>query len=282
MTLPTDPAKREEALHNMKEAAQKRFQEPNQLQKIREMSRIRSQNPEWIRKQTELHQNPAWIRKITESAQKRAKDPLWIRNTTEASRKKAQDPEWIRKHKEGCQKLAQDPGWRLKNKNAAQKRAKDPNYLLKLCEGVVGGFCIQNIIYPDPPRYCEVWAPPLWKRIDEAQNYQSILSGKTKSDNICRDGKCHALSRHHVYWQKKACCEWDEDVNGYYAWIDVGTQRKPGKVKYYINGDPNKFVLLTSSEHQMIKKDKLKWIKIFEDLIETKLGGVCYTPISQL
>jgi hypothetical protein len=151
---------------------------------------------------------------------------------------------------------------------------KHPTYetRMKISEAGVGGFCIQNIIYGDP-KYCEFWCPDLWHRIDKAQNYQSILSGKTKEDNGGR-----ALSRHHVYWQKKACCEWDEDVGGYYAWIETGTKKHPNKVKYYIKGDPNKFVLLTMSEHQMIKMDKIRWIELFEDLIKTKLSGVCYLP----
>ena len=143
----------------------------------------------------------------------------------------------------------------------------------KMVESKLGGFWYGNVRYSDPPKYCELWCPDLWHRIDEAQNYQSILSGKTKFDNGGR-----ALSRHHVYWQPRACCEWDDDVQGYYAKINIGTRRKSNWYRYYIPGDPNKFVLLTTSEHQMIRKNKLKWIKVFEDLIETKLNGVCYLP----
>jgi len=171
------------------------------------------------------------------------------------------------------QKLAQDPIWRDTQRKAMQILHKNPEYQLNLQEAAVGGFCIQNITYHDPPRYCEFWCSDLWHRIDAAQNYQSILSGKTKEDNGGR-----ALSRHHVYWQPKACCEWDEDIGGYYAWIEAGTKKHPNKVKYYIKGDPNKFVLLTMSEHKMIAKNKFKWIGIFEELIETKLDGVCYLP----
>jgi hypothetical protein len=172
-----------------------------------------------------------------------------------------------------------------KNPMYGRSGEKSPNYgkrrpynvRLKIIEGQIGGFWYGAVRYKDKI-YCERWCPDLWRRIDEAQHYQSILSGKTKGDIICRDGKVRALFRHHVYWQPKACCEWDEDTNGYYAWIDIGTARKPNRVKYYIPGDPNKFVLLTAHEHGMVAKDKLKWIKIFEELIETKLGGVCYLP----
>ena len=42
-----------------------------------------------------------------------------------------------------------------------------------------------------------------------------------------------------------------------------------------INGDPNKFVTLTSDENTAVNYDKVKWIKIFEDIIE-KNDGKCY------
>ena len=98
-------------------------------------------------------------------------------------------------------------------KSAAQKEARnDPEVKLKHKESHVGGFCIQNITYDERKKYCELWNPNLWQRIDACQGNRSIISGKTKEDNGGR-----ALSRHHVYWQEKACCVWDEDAHGYYA-----------------------------------------------------------------
>jgi hypothetical protein len=164
-------------------------------------------------------------------------------------------------------------GW----KNGMYGKHHSYKVRMKIIESRIGGFWYGAVRYKDRI-YCELWCPDLWHRIDEAQNYQSILSGKTKEDNICRNGKTRALFRHHVYWQPRVCCEWDEDAQGYYAWIETGTPKHPNKVKYYIKGDPNKFVLLTAREHGLIAKDKIKWIKIFEDLIETKLGGVCFLP----
>jgi hypothetical protein len=148
--------------------------------------------------------------------------------------------------------------------------------LVKLVEAKYGGFWYGVVRYYDERIYCSLWNSDLFRRIDAAQDFKSILSGKTKEDNRDKHGKARALIRHHVYWQPKACCEWDEDVGGYYAWINIGTPKKPNWYKYYINGDPNKFVLLTMEEHGTVSKDKLKWIKIFEKLIETKLGGKCY------
>jgi len=158
------------------------------------------------------------------------------------------------------------------SRNPFYRKHHKEDSILKNIEFHIGGIWYGNVKYYDNP-YCELWCPDLWHRIDEAQNYQSILSGKTKVENGGR-----ALSRHHVYWQPKACCEWDEDAQGYYAMINIGTVGKSNWYKHYIRGDPNKFVLLTVSEHQLVKKDKLKWIKLFEELIETKLGGICYLP----
>ena len=118
------------------------------------------------------------------------------------------------------------------------------------------------------PYYCEKWNRDLRNRIRAYWGYKSALSGKTKTDNLDHDLSCH-----HIYYQKKACCVWDEDMQGYYAMID-------GK-KYYIKGDPNKFVPLTKSEHAKINKNKLAWIEFFENLIETQ-GGKCYLTVEEM
>jgi hypothetical protein len=121
-----------------------------------------------------------------------------------------------------------------------------------------------GVKYPEDKRkiYCEKWTPELRERIRAYWGYKSPLSEKTADDNMGR-----ALDCHHVYFQKKACCQWDEDTQGYYAWVD--------RKKYYIRGDPNKFVPLTCEEHSMMKFNKLYWIKYFEDLIESQ-GGKSY------
>jgi hypothetical protein len=150
------------------------------------------------------------------------------------------------------------------------KKPKSAKHLEKIVETRIGGFWYGNVRYRIKKKYCELWNWDLWQRIDAYQNFKSILSGKTKEDN-----GDYALSRHHVYWQEKACCEWDEDLQGYFAMINIGTAKNPNIYKHKIGNDPNKFVLLTRKEHGMVAKDKLKWIKIFEDLIE-KHGGKCY------
>ena len=282
MPAPKDPIKYKEYCRKRKEIAQRLYQNPEYRRKNKEAMQKRAKDPEYQHIQKEAirkrSQNPKWKHNHKKAMQKRALDPKWLHENKEMCQKRSSTQKWIDNNKKVGRENAQNPEWKRKHKKAVQKLAQDLKWQLKQKEGKLGGFWYGNVRYPDRPRYCNVWGAPFWRRIDEAQNYQSILSGKTKEDNIGRDGKPRALSRHHVYWQKKACCEWDEDARGYYAWIDIGTPKKPNRIKYYIPGDPNKFVLLTMSEHDMVKKDKLKWIKTFEDLIETKLGGVCYLP----
>lgn len=137
-------------------------------------------------------------------------------------------------------------------------------YCCKQCiiETRVGGFWYGNIQYYEM-KYCELWNEDLKIRIRSFFNNTSVLSKKTKRENNNRNLSCH-----HVYYQKKACCEWDEDAQGYYAAID-------GE-KYYIKGDPNKFVTLTHLENCMVERDKLKWVRIFEDIINDQYDGKCY------
>lgn len=262
---------------NNKEAMQKRAKDPEYQRIQKEAIQKRSQNPRWRhnhkRAMQMIAQDPEWKRKHMEGIRKRTLDLKWLSENKERLQKLAQDPEFIHKRNTANRERFCDPGWLLEQKRASQKRVQTPEWQLNHKEGLLGGFWYGNVRYPDPPKYCELWCPDLWHRIDEAQNYQSILSGKTKFDN-----GGHALSRHHVYWQPGACCKWNEDSQGYYVRIDIGTRKHPNEIKYHIPGDPNKFVLLTKGEHDMIRKNKLAWIKIFENLITTKLGGVCYLP----
>jgi hypothetical protein len=205
------------------------------------------------------------------------------------------DPEVKERHRAATKKAMNDPEVKERrraahntpevkerHRAAAKKAMNDPETKLKRKETFIGGFCIQNIIYDEREGYCEVWGKPLFRRIDAYQDNRSIISGKTKEENGGR-----ALSRHHLYWQKKACCGYDEDTKGYYAMINLGTRGKPEIHKHYINGSPNKFVLLTSDEHCMVTGNKklgttkLTWIKILEDLVETKLNGKTFYTESE-
>jgi hypothetical protein len=210
----------------------------------------------------------------------------------------ATTPEWEERNKEGVEKRKNDPIWqskmKIKNKNVvesklwqenikvgAKKRIEDINWwdnqlIASNGEGIwYGNRALRNANNNNRIYYCELWNDDLKRRIDAAYDYKSILSGKTRFDNNGR-----SLTHHHVYWQEKACCIWDEDTNGYYAWILNNGER----VKYYIDGDPNKFVLLTDKEHGEVRgkkgtgKDRIYWIKLLENLVNerAKEGKKCY------
>lgn len=226
--------------------------------------------------------NPAWRENVTKANQKKAKDPACIENRKKGIEKRSQNPEWQKMMVEQNQKMYQDPVWIENQKSGVQRSAQGFSWRESNLIALTGeGFWYGHRILRGNNRkiYCEKWNPNLWKRIDAAWDYKSTISGKTKFDN-----KGKHLSRHHVYWQEKACCVWDEDVQGYYAMINIGTFFHPTFVKYYIKGSPNKFVLLTVKEHSIIKGKKklgtniLTWIKFFENIIEQreKEGKKCY------
>ena len=156
---------------------------------------------------------------------------------------------------------------------------KTDSIIQRICEARAGGFWYGNIIYHDDLKhsreYCELWNEDLKERIRAYWGYVSALSGKSEVSSRSKNGIINSISCHHIYYQKKACCIWDEDERGYYANINIGTLHNPNIVRHYIDGDPNKFVTLTASEHKATDYNKLHWIETFENLIEDQ-GGKCY------
>lgn len=196
-----------------------------------------------------------------------------------------QDIGWKTNQNAAIKLLWQDPEYRAYHRMRTQEMAQNPNVREHILVGRNGqGFWYGHpILCPEnrEKEYCELWCAELWRRIDAAWNYKSAFSGKTRWDTP----KGHQLDRHHVYWQEKSCCVWDEDAQGYYAMIDLNhNKNRPNWYKHYIKGDPNKFVLLTAEEHGIIQgskksgKDMLYWVKYFEDLIEKREseGKPCY------
>ena len=273
-------------LENVKLGAQKRSQDPVWKENNKKATQASAKNPVYKENHKkimqELAKDPTWLANQKVGKQKRESNPVSVKNRNDALKKAREDPKWLENQIIKNRKMANDPEWQRKNKLAAEKRSQDPNYIERVLIGATG----QGFWYGHPKlngrifkSYCELWNRDLWNRIDAAWNFESTISGKTKEDNKGRD-----LDRHHVYWQEKACCEWDEDAQGYYAMINLGTKTNPNIIKHYIKGNPNKFVLLTVNEHSMIRGNKklgttkLTWIKFFEDLIETREqeGKKCY------
>jgi hypothetical protein len=198
------------------------------------------------------HHSPETLKKISDGVKKN-RGP----NTPEITQKKS---------KSMIEAWNNNPERKLEAANRARQRERTEEERIKLSESQIlakNDIWYGGVTYPDiiVSKYCERWNADLRRRIRLFWNNKSVLSGITKEEN----GR--NLSCHHVYYQKKACCEWDNDTNGFYCFID--------RVRYNIIGDPNKFVTLTSAENTMVNFDKMKWIKIFEQIIEEN-GGESY------
>jgi hypothetical protein len=136
---------------------------------------------------------------------------------------------------------------------------------MRQVEIAVGGFWYGSVKYPKrrKVKYCNIFYQMRDEgRLGACWDFKSVLSGETED-----------LCYHHVYYHPK--CEFEEDAQGVYVWINIGANQRPKWYKYYIPGDPNKFVPLTRAENSMVNGNKLKWIKIFEDIIDQN-GGKCY------
>jgi hypothetical protein len=204
---------------------------------------------EWMDKNKIVRENnlnkPGWCEKIKDGQQKSKNNDI---------------NKWYKIKRDAIVKAHNNPLWRSKQKQGCIDRSKDILYYISRFKYIWYG---SVKYYDDELLYCEKWNSDLRNRIRMRYDHKSVLSGKTKIDNKNRELCCH-----HVYYQKKSCCEWDEDNGAFYAYIDG--------YKYYIKGDPNKFVTLTNSEHAMVNHNRLKWVKFFEDIIETKYNGKSY------
>ena len=180
---------------------------------------------------------------------------------SEAQRRRCRDPHRNPVSEETRRKISES---KLGNKhNLGRKHSYERR--LKMMEFIVGGFWYGNVRYKVTKKYCNMWNRLRDSgRIGAFWGFLSVLSGETND-----------LVYHHVYYQEKACCHWDEDYQGYYAWINSGTPRRPVLYKYYIDGDPNKFVPLTRAENSMVNYNQLEWIKVFESIIKAN-GDKCY------
>jgi hypothetical protein len=270
-----------ESFERMRVAAKKRMENPLTRDKIRNALKIRSVlNPvsEETRKRMSVSQKkrirPIKIKPQRESKYKVATVKILVDiPKIPKVRAKRKPASLITREKLRIAHIGQTfTSETCKRMSLAQiGRPKSEMHTMKVVEAKVGGFWYGNVRYNGKKKYCELWNKDLWVRIDTFQNNRSILSKKTKIDNGGR-----ALTRHHVYWQERACCEWSEDDHGYYAMINIGTAKKPNMYRHYVGEDPNKFVLLTAKEHGEVAKDKLTWIKKFEKIIDEDYWGKCF------
>ena len=120
--------------------------------------------------------------------------------------------------------------------------------------------------------YCEKWTPEFRNRIRAFFGYICVECGTPQNGKL--------LHCHHVYYNKKACCEISE--NGEYM-SNLGIRNK--EPFYKISGDPNKFVALCSSCHaktsSIKNNNRLYWAEHFEKIVNTYYNGNSYLSHSE-
>lgn len=287
-----DPKRREKLLKSLRdpetlERKREANAKPEFGKNASEKQKALWQDPEYRKKHLailgETHATPEYRKKASDGAKRRFEDPVEKAKHKERMRISAADPIHRSKISKAQKELHADPEYHRKlcesrsDPNYREKQSKAqrrPEVQLKKLEASLGGFWYGNVRYTERRIYCEKWTGEFRERCRAFDGYKSVLSGKTKQENLVK-GKPTELSVHHVYHQIKACCKWDEDKNGYYVMLNIGTKQHPNIIRYDIKGDPNKFVTLTAKENTRVNSNKLKWIKIFEDLIDSH-GGKCY------
>jgi len=104
--------------------------------------------------------------------------------------------------------------------------------------------------------YCPKFTKEFKERVRAWYNYQ--CSNCKQPQTIEK----HCV--HHVYYNKMACCEQNE--NGEYIYNIDGEQ-------VTVIGNPNKFVALCKSCHTKTNKNRVQWAKYFEEIINNWYDG---------
>ena len=105
--------------------------------------------------------------------------------------------------------------------------------------------------------YCPKFNNKFRERVRAWYNYQCSNCEQPQNEE-------KKLCVHHVYYNKQACCEQNE--NGEYIYNIDGEQVK-------VIGNPNKFVALCRSCHTKTNHNRVYWARYFEDIINSWYGG---------
>jgi hypothetical protein len=267
---------------NHKIVLQKMYTDPIIRQHIVDGGKKRSADPKWQQNHKivlqNMHEDPIWQQTNKKRLEKMHADPVWQQKNREGLQNKSL--EWQENNIKALEKMHSDPIFKQKHQQGLQNFYGNPilkeQWRLKQKEAVCGGFWYGSVTYENRTNYCILFNKEFKERCRSFYGYKSSLSGELESVHIV-NGKPENLTVHHVYYQKKACCEWDKDIQGYYVMINLGSKANPNIIRYDIHGDPNKFVVLTHRENTLVNFDKLKWIKIFEDIIEANDNKCYYT-----
>lgn len=126
-------------------------------------------------------------------------------------------------------------------------------------------------------RYCYVFFGRDGVRIRSLifYNYKCEECGKTNEESLLEYGS--SLAVHHVYYRKMACCK--NELSYESGILKIGKmlyiKERDGSIhEHEIIGKPEKFVVLCKSCHgKTVIKDRYKWIKHYEDIVNTKYDG---------
>jgi hypothetical protein len=116
----------------MKEAAEKRRQNPNWKPSLEKARKERSQNPNWIKSKTEssrrLAQDPTWLDNQKVGAEKRKARDDYEEKKQQAVIKRESNEQMKKDRAERNKKQATNPSYLLKVNKGVQRRDQDPEY----------------------------------------------------------------------------------------------------------------------------------------------------------
>lgn len=157
------------------------------------------------------------------------------------------------------------PHWKQAISEALSGQRHSYEHTMKNVESKLGGFWYGNVIY-GYPKYCELFK--------DVKPRVRALQG----DACC---ECGALPKtkqhpvHHVFYEKRACCDYNED-GIYYSNLNAKDHQRKD---YCIGENPNYFVILCKKCHGKTNgsfENRVKWANHFKEFVDTKYNGKSY------
>jgi hypothetical protein len=239
----------EETKRKQSEAAKRRYEDPNERIKTGLSNKGKIRNVEQ-RKRISVG---------------RTGKPSWNKGKTGAY-----SPEYREKLRKAHQgkKLTEE---HKRNIGKVQKNKVTPySTKVKISDAHIGHW-YGAVKYVNYPIYCEKWNKDFRRRISafNAYNHNGVVI--CECCGLIQTTK--AFNRHHVYYDKKACCAVNEDGD-YYS--NLGIKGDP--YTFEIIGDPNKFVVLCDGCHGYSngQKDREYWARHYEKIVNEKYNGKSY------
>ena len=171
------------------------------------------------------------------------KDEDYMKRRTRTLRKHYENPEMGKTRSEKLKAHYENPEARKKNSEALLKAYSNSDIKFRPYESRIGGFWYGNVKYYDyiQPQYCEKWTNDLKERVRAYFNYTCLECGAKQN------GK--KLDVHHVYYNKKACCD----------------------------NTPRVLVPLCHACHSKTTSgDRAYWTSHFQEIIDLMYGGRCW------